>query len=113
MPGRPVLPGHAIAPGPPAGWPPACRDLHPGHRHVVGVPVRTCPAVLQRAAHPGPDLGPGIAALPATPEAEAAAADTADAPPGHRPALDPRLARGQRPLAGARRRRNDRGLSAR
>ncbi len=112
VPGRVVLPGHAAATGPQAGRPPACRRLHPGHRHVVGVPVRTRAAVLQRAAHPRADLGPGLAALSAAAKAQAAAADTDDAPPRHRPADDPRLARGQRPLAGTRGRRNDRGLPA-
>ncbi len=58
VPGGVVLPGHAAAPGPQAGRPPARRGLHPRHRHVVGVPVRACAAVLQRTAHPRPDLGP-------------------------------------------------------
>ena len=35
---------------------------------VVGVPVRTCAAVLQRTAHTRPDLGPELAALPAPAE---------------------------------------------
>src|SRR5580704_15603922 len=100
VPGRAVLPGDAAAPGPQAGRPPACRRLHPGHRHVLGVPVRTRTAVLQRTAHTRPDLGPDLAALSASAKAAPAAAVTADATPGHRPPYDPRLARGQWHLAG-------------
>ena len=112
VPGGVVLPGHAAAPGPQAGRPPAHRGLHPRHRDVVGVPVGACAAVLQRTAHPRPDLGPQLAALPAAAQAGPAAAVTADAARRHRPAHDQRLARGQRPLAGTRRRRADRGLPA-
>ena len=102
MPGGVVLPGHAAAPRPQAGRPPAHRHLHPRHRHVVGVPVRTCAAVLQRTAHTRPDLGPELAALPAPAKAAAAAAVAADATRRQRPAHDRRLARGQRRLAGTR-----------
>src|SRR5215475_9791483 len=112
MPGGAVLSGHAAAPRPQAGWPPAHRRLHPRHRHVVGVPVRTRAAVLQRTAHTRPDLGPELAALPAAAKAEAAAAVAADAAPRQRPPDDPRLARSQQPVAGTGRRRNDRGLPA-
>ena len=57
--------------------------------------------------------GTELAALPASAETAAAAAVAADAAPRRRPPHDPRLARGQRPVAGTRRRRNDRGLPAR
>src|ERR1700730_18728561 len=85
VPGGAVLSGHAAAPRPQAGRPPARRHLHPRHRHVVGVPVRTCASVLQRTAHTGPDLGPELAALPAPEKAAAAPARLAAAtrpPPG-------------------------------
>jgi hypothetical protein len=42
---------------------------YPRHRHVVGVPVRTRAAVLQRTAHTRPDLGRELAALPASAKA--------------------------------------------
>src|SRR6476659_9233715 len=76
--------------------------LHTRHPHVVGVPVRTCAALLQRTAHTRPDLGPKLAALSASAEAAAAAAVAADAARRQRPAHDRRLARDQRRMAGIR-----------
>src|SRR6185437_1147267 len=112
MPGRIVLPGHAAASGPQAGRPSAYSHLYPRHCHVVGVPVGTCAAVLQRTAHTRPDLGPGLTALSASAKAAAAATVVADAA-GHRGSpYDSRLAGDKRPVAGTRWRRNDRGLPA-
>src|SRR5215475_9439623 len=99
MPGGAVLSGHAAAPRPQAGRPLAYRRLHTGHRHVVGVPVRTRAAVLQRTAHTRPDLGPRLAALSASAEAETAAEVTADAAACHRLPYGQRLARGRWQLA--------------
>ena len=94
------LSGHATAPRPEAGRAPACRHLHPRHRHVVGVPVRTCATVLQRAAYTRPDLGSRLAALSARAKAAPAAAVTADATRHQWLPHDPRLARDQRRLGG-------------
>src|ERR1700728_879008 len=108
----------AVIPAVARRLPPASVDLqrsaghHLSHRHVIGLPVRTCAAVLQRTAYTRPELGPRLAALPAWTEAGPAAPVAADATGRQRPCDNPRLARRQRPLAGTRWRRNNRGLPA-